>query len=146
MKTKRSQVTALAVSTLLTGAMLVGCGGSDSASDAASVSADTQASQNPADAAGALVLAGATLLDVRDVAEFASGHLPGATNIPFNDGTLEASLSSLDKNARYVVYCRSGNRSSQAVALMKEAGFTDVTDIGGLDAAVVATGLQLVTE
>ena len=86
------------------------------------------------------------LIDVRDVEEFASGHLPNATNIPFNDGTLATQIPTLDPNAAYGVYCRSGNRSGQAVALMKEAGFTNVVDLGGLEAAVSATGLELVTD
>lgn len=87
-----------------------------------------------------------TLIDVRDVEEFAAGHLPDATNIPFNDGTLAAQIPTLDPNVAYGVYCRSGNRSGQAVALMKEAGFTNVVDLGGLEAAVSATGLELVTD
>ncbi len=87
-----------------------------------------------------------TLIDVRDIEEFAAGHLPNATNIPFNDGTLAAQIPTLDPNVAYGVYCRSGNRSGQAVALMKDAGFTNVVDLGGLEAAVSATGLELVTD
>ena len=87
-----------------------------------------------------------TLIDVRDIAEFVAGHLPNATNIPFNDGTLEAQLPSMDPNVAYGIYCRSGSRSGQAVELMKEAGFTNVVDLGGLEEAVAATGLELVTE
>jgi rhodanese-related sulfurtransferase len=86
------------------------------------------------------------LIDVRDVEEFASGHLPEAVNIPFNDGTLAARIADLDPNASYRVYCRSGNRSGQAVALMLDAGFTNVVDLGGLEAAVASTGLELVTD
>jgi phage shock protein E len=95
---------------------------------------------------GAVDVAQLTLIDVRDVEEFVTGHLPEATNIPFNDGTLEAQLSSLDPNVAYGVYCRSGNRSGQAVAMMKDAGFTNVVDLGGLEEAVAATGLDLVTD
>ena len=95
---------------------------------------------------GAVDVAQLTLIDVRDVEEFVTGHLPEATNIPFNDGTLEAQLSSLDPNVAYGVYCRSGNRSGQAVAMMKDAGFMNVVDLGGLEEAVAATGLDLVTD
>jgi len=94
---------------------------------------------------GAVDVAQLTLIDVRDVEEFVTGHLPEATNIPFNDGTLEAQLSSLDPNVAYGVYCRSGNRSGQAVEMMKDAGFTNVVDLGGLEEAVATTGLDLVT-
>jgi rhodanese-related sulfurtransferase len=94
---------------------------------------------------GVVDVAQLTLIDVRDVAEFVTGHLPEATNLPFNDGTLEAQLSSLDPNVAYGVYCRSGNRSGQAVEMMKDAGFTNVVDLGGLEEAVASTGLDLVT-
>jgi phage shock protein E len=86
------------------------------------------------------------LIDVRDVEEFASGHLLDAVNLPWNDGTLAAQIADLDPNASYRVYCRSGNRSGQAVALMLDAGFTNVVDLGGLEAAVASTGLELVTD
>ena len=118
------------------------CGGDDDVAKPAVAEtvadATTEAAAQPA--------AESILLDVRDVEEFASGHLPDAVNIPFNDGTLAAQISELDPNASYRVYCRSGNRSGQAVALMLDAGFTNVVDLGGLEEAVAATGLELVTD
>ena len=95
---------------------------------------------------GNVDIAQLTLIDVRDVAEFVTGHLPDASNIPFNDGTLEAQLSSMDPSVAYGIYCRSGNRSGQAVEMMKAAGFTNVVDLGGLEEAVATTGLNLVTD
>ena len=85
------------------------------------------------------------LIDVRDPDEFFAGHLAGATNVPYNDGTLESQLSTMDKTARYGVYCHSGRRSGLSVAMMQAAGFSDVTDLGGIDAAVSSTGLAIVT-
>ena len=84
------------------------------------------------------------LIDVRDPAEFAAGHLTGAIDLSLNDGTFAAELSSLDPSKSYAVYCRSGSRSSRAVAMMRDAGITEVVDLGSMDAAASATGLAVV--
>ena len=84
------------------------------------------------------------IIDVRSPEEFAQGHLEGAELIDFNAGDLEAALTELDPDAEYVVYCRSGNRSSQAVAMMEDAGFTNVSDLGSLESAAKVTGLEIV--
>lgn len=118
------------------------CGGDDEAG----TPAVAESVADTTDVADAPATSNLTLIDVRDVEEFATGHLPNATNIPFNDGTLDAQIPTLDPNGTYGVYCRSGNRSGQAVALMKDAGFTNVVDLGGLEAAVSATDLELVTD
>ena len=86
------------------------------------------------------------LIDVRSPDEFAAGHVEGAINLDFESGALESELSSLDQNAEYMLYCRSGRRSALATALMVEAGFTDVTDLGGIDAAAKSTDLPIVTD
>ncbi len=119
--------------------VLAGCGADD-------LSSSNVAVAEAASESSTVDVAQLTLIDVRDVSEFVSGHLPNATNIPFNDGTLEAQLSSLDPNVAYGIYCRSGSRSGQAIELMKAAGFTNLVDLGGLQEAVDATGLNLVTD
>lgn len=86
------------------------------------------------------------VLDVRTHAEFATGHLAGAQVLDINGGELQAALPTLDPEAEYLVYCRSGNRSGQAVALMQDAGFTNVTNIGSVTEASRATGIAIVTE
>ena len=86
-----------------------------------------------------------TIIDVRSPEEFAAGHLEGAINLDYEGGTLEAELGSLDQDAAYIVYCQSGRRSALATTLMTEAGFTEVTDLGGIDAAAVQTDLRIVT-
>ena len=89
----------------------------------------------------------ATIIDVRTPAEYAEGHLDGAVNVDVQDQALfTAALTDLDPDGAYVVYCRSGNRSAAATAQMIDAGFTDVTDAGGLQAAADATGLEIVTD
>jgi phage shock protein E len=90
---------------------------------------------------------GATIIDVRTPSEYAEGHLDGAVNVDVqNQALFTAALTDLDPDAAYVVYCRSGNRSAAATAQMIDAGFTDVTDAGGLQAAADATGLEIVTD
>jgi rhodanese-related sulfurtransferase len=86
----------------------------------------------------------AIIIDVRATDEFAAGHLDGAVNYNVEDGTLEQALLSLDQNANYVVYCRSGRRSAIAVDLMKENGFTQIADLGSLEDAADATGFAIV--
>ena len=86
----------------------------------------------------------AIIIDVRTTEEFAAGHLDGAVNYNVEDGTLEQALPSLDPNANYVVYCRSGRRSAIAVDLMKENGFTQIADLGSLEEAADATGFAIV--
>lgn len=76
---------------------------------------------------------GATLIDVRTPEEFDAGHLDGAVNLDWNAGALDAGVAELPKDETYVVYCRSGNRSAQATARMKELGFTSVIDGGAYD-------------
>jgi rhodanese-related sulfurtransferase len=75
--------------------------------------------------------AGVVTLDVRTPAEFAEGHIEGARLIDFQSGNFESEIAGLDKEATYAVYCRSGNRSGQAVAIMHDAGFHNVYNLDG---------------
>ena len=65
-----------------------------------------------------------TLLDVRTVKEFKSGHLRNAKLIPLSE--LEKNLDKLqaDKHKKIIVYCRSGNRSVSASRILEKNGFT----------------------
>lgn len=74
---------------------------------------------------------GAQLLDVRTAEEFDSGHFAGAINLDVED-MIAGKLPDAAKDTQLYVYCRSGNRSAQAVSLLKQAGFTKITDLGGL--------------
>ena len=86
----------------------------------------------------------AIVLDVRTPQEFAAGHLEGAELLDFNSGDFAAEIPDLEPGDEYFVYCRSGNRSGQAVALLEDAGFDNVTDLGALDSAASATGISIV--
>ncbi|MEY2698120.1 MAG: hypothetical protein RL720_76 [Actinomycetota bacterium] len=84
------------------------------------------------------------VIDVRTPSEYSEGHLDGAVNIDVQDPSFDTILSQLPTDGDYVVYCRSGNRSAQAVAKMKAAGFTNVADAGGLSDASSKTGKAIV--
>ena len=72
-----------------------------------------------------------SLLDVRSPMEFAMEHIPGAKNIPINE--LSFRLDEIKELPKpIIVYCLSGGRSSMAVGILQEAGFTDVFNGGGI--------------
>jgi rhodanese-related sulfurtransferase len=78
-----------------------------------------------------LVAGGAELIDVRTRAEYASGHLPGAKNVPLDE--LSAQAGSLTQGGKpLVVYCQSGVRSARAKHVLRAAGATDVHDLGAM--------------
>lgn len=89
-------------------------------------------------------VASSVIIDVRTPEEFAAGHLDGAVNYDVSDGTLETSLSSLDPQADYIIYCRSGNRSAVAVDILESAGFTSLIDLGSMENASDETGIPIV--
>ena len=85
------------------------------------------------------------LVDVRTPAEFAAGHIAGAINIDFESGNFSADIASLDKSKSYAVYCRSGNRSGQATALMAKSGFTSIFNLDGGLINWQGAGMSVVT-
>ena len=88
--------------------------------------------------------AGVITVDVRTPSEFMTGHIQGAQNIDFESGNFENQISTLDKNGTYAVYCRSGNRSGQAVAIMHDAGFHNVYNLNGGIIDWTNSGMMLV--
>jgi len=69
------------------------------------------------------------ILDVRTVSEYESGHLEGAINIPVE--VLSGRLSELNPNDELLVYCRTGNRSTTAVGILKENGYDRIYHMDG---------------
>ena len=69
------------------------------------------------------------LLDVREPFEIQIASLPGAKSIPL--GELPQRLHELPRDHRIAVHCKSGGRSSKAVSLLREHGFTQVQNITG---------------
>ncbi len=74
--------------------------------------------------------AGATIIDVRTPEEFRDGAYPGARNIPVSN--LGARLGEIPKDKPVVLYCASGARSGAAARALKQAGYADVVNAGGL--------------
>ncbi len=70
------------------------------------------------------VAGGVRVLDVRGVAEFEAGHVPGAINVPHTRVPLM--LQTLETNAPLLVHCNSGARSAAAVSLLERAGFAPI--------------------
>ena len=73
------------------------------------------------------------LLDVRTAQEYASGHIPGAVNLPNETITSEAIQQLPDKEQLILVYCRSGNRSKQASDKLVNLGYTNIVEFGGIN-------------
>jgi rhodanese-related sulfurtransferase len=130
-----------------------GCGGSATATPAeagteaateTAAAADTPVTLlAPADAQELIAGDDVRVLDVRTPEEFADGHVDGATLIDFYEPDFAERIAALDRDATYVVYCRSGNRSGQAAALMAEQGFIAVHDVDGGVLAWEAGGFPL---
>lgn len=68
-----------------------------------------------------------TILDVREPAEFAFGHIPGAINIPL--GELEERFSEIDKDKEVDVICRTGSRSDLASQKLANNGYQNVKNV-----------------
>ena len=85
------------------------------------------------------------VLDVRTPEEFAEGHLEGAVLVDFYAADFADQLAALDTDVPYLVYCRSGNRSGQAMGVMEQLGFTSAADIDGGIVAWADAGLPVTT-
>ncbi len=75
----------------------------------------------------------AVILDVRTADEFASGHIPGAKLLPYDE--IDANRAAMlipAKDAPVVLYCRSGRRSAIAADSLRRLGYTTVYDLGGV--------------
>jgi rhodanese-related sulfurtransferase len=81
---------------------------------------------------------GTFTLDVRTPEEFQAGHIPGATLIPLSE--LAARANELPQDEPILIYCRSGNRSLQALNLLENAGFQGLTSMDGGFSQWVAAG------
>lgn len=160
------RTTRLLVAVSITTALLATACADDPAADpAAAAPAETDSSDDPASTSGVRVVAPevaadllsasvaenpdtespVVVLDVRTPEEYAEGHLEGAVLIDAQAPDFADRLAELPRDGRYVIYCRSGNRSAQARAIMEELGFTDVADVDGGIVAWSAAGLPVVT-
>lgn len=74
---------------------------------------------------------GAKIVDVREIGEFRSGHIKDAINIPLSNFQKVTKLIP-DKNTPVYLYCASGARSGRAKKMLQNAGYTQVTNMGGI--------------
>jgi rhodanese-related sulfurtransferase len=85
-----------------------------------------------------------SLLDIRTTDEFNTGHIKNATQIDYYQTEVFSKyLDNLDKTKKYLIYCRSGNRSGKAIEIMQQKGFTNVSDLTGGITAWTAANLSL---
>ncbi|KJF20097.1 adenylyltransferase/sulfurtransferase MoeZ [Rhodococcus sp. ACPA4] len=71
------------------------------------------------------------LVDVREPVEWDIMHLPGAVLIPKGRIVSGEALASLPQNKQIVLYCKTGIRSAEALAVLKSAGFADAVHVQG---------------
>ncbi|MFA5824934.1 MAG: rhodanese-like domain-containing protein [Gallionellaceae bacterium] len=87
---------------------------------------------------------GALLLDVREPDEYSALHAPDAKLIPL--GQLNSRMQEIAayKDKPIVVMCRSGRRSAQAVSLLKDAGYSQVSNVKGGILSWESEGLEVI--
>ena len=155
----------LLVSLTLAGLAITACSGSDTSTPVATTAIERPVDGSAAnesegsESVGGLRLVSAdvakatidsrpddlVILDVRTPEEFAEGHIDGAIMIDFYREDFAAELAKLDPAVPYVLYCRSGNRSAQALQLMDGLGFRNVQNVDGGVLGWQQAGLPLVT-
>lgn len=86
------------------------------------------------------------VIDVRTPSEFAEGHLESALNLDYQSPDFASDVNNLPRDGNYFLYCRSGSRSGQAVSIMAELGFKNLSNGGGLEEASRTSGLSIVTK
>jgi len=72
-----------------------------------------------------------TLIDVRTPAETSHGKIQGALEMNVTSMDFKNNISKLDRSKPYIIYCRSGMRSTRACKIMEKEGFTDLTNVSG---------------
>jgi len=71
------------------------------------------------------------VLDIRTPAEFAAGHLAGAVNVDFKAPDFQSQVAKLDRAKTYLVYCRTGRRSTLSLPIFERLGVTHVYHLAG---------------
>lgn len=84
------------------------------------------------------------IIDVRTAEEFNAGHLADSSMIDFYKKDFVNQLEKLDKDKAYLLYCRTGRRSANALAMMKKLGFKEAYNMKGGITQWKAKGLPVV--
>lgn len=71
------------------------------------------------------------IIDIRTPEEYKSGHIDNAILIDYYSSDFSKNIKNLDKNASYLIYCRSGNRSGRAISLFEKLDFKQVKNLQG---------------
>ncbi len=71
----------------------------------------------------------AVVLDIRTPTEFKEGHIQDAVNIDYKADIFESELEKLDRDATYVMHCRSGRRSANSFETFRKLGFRNIVHI-----------------
>ena len=121
------QLKTILISLLVTTALLLGACGDSTATDTTLETLDVGEIHELVTAPPADLM----VLDIRTPEEFAGGHLANAINIDYYADDFETRLAELDLDVPYVMYCRTGNRSSKALPIMDSLGFSEVYELGG---------------
>ncbi len=87
---------------------------------------------NPVEAKAIMDKGGDIIVDVRETDELEEGYIDGSILVPLSDFDNQALKLLKDKNAEYLVYCRSGRRSAIAAKRLIELGYKNVLDFGGI--------------
>ncbi len=74
-------------------------------------------------------------IDVRTAEEHSADNIPGDINIPYQDIVSEVEKLYSDKSTDIRLYCRSGRRAGMAMSKLEAAGYTHVSNAGGIDDA-----------
>ena len=74
----------------------------------------------------------AVAVDVREPDEYAVGHIPGAKLLPLGEINSRAAEVLPEKEAAWLVYCRTGRRSAEAVQKLDALGYSNLYDLGGI--------------
>jgi rhodanese-related sulfurtransferase len=93
---------------------------------------ETLRTLSPAEFNQALTTGDYKLIDIRTAGEYYEYHLAGADQSDYYQSIIFNSyLDSLDKNGKYLIYCRTGNRTGETLKIMKQKGFKNVAELGG---------------
>ena len=86
------------------------------------------------------------IIDVRTPVEFAESHIENAIIIDYNSDIFEDRIGFLDREKIYLIYCKTGARGGNVLAIMEELGFTEVYMISGGSEAWQEDELPVVAE
>jgi len=127
-----SAVFALLIGLTIFGFNYLQCQGSECGIDNQEVQKKENVIEDKVSMINQAVLSGeAILLDVRENSEWEEGRIEGAQLLPLGSINKE-NTKQLDKNKPVYVYCRSGRRAGEAVIKLKDLGFNQVLNLGGI--------------